>query len=80
MTSLEARGLRTQPGALNKVYDFNPGYGGPILKDKLWWFAIGAVDPGRELRHAELSQHEFHPRHDALEPAQHDDDDLHART
>jgi hypothetical protein len=39
VTSLEARGLRTQPGALSKVYDVNPGYGGPILKDKLWWFA-----------------------------------------
>ena len=39
VTSLEARGLRTQPGALSKVYDFNPGYGGPILKDRLWWFA-----------------------------------------
>jgi Carboxypeptidase regulatory-like domain len=39
VTSLEARGLRTQPGALSKIYDFNPGYGGPILKDKLWWFA-----------------------------------------
>ena len=39
VTSLEARGLRTQPGALSKVYDFNPGYGGPIVKDKLWWFA-----------------------------------------
>jgi hypothetical protein len=39
VTSLEARGLRTQPGALDKVYDFNPGYGGPIMKDKLWWFA-----------------------------------------
>src|SRR6185503_4888573 len=39
VTSLQARGLRTQPGALNKVYDINPGYGGPIVKDKLWWFA-----------------------------------------
>jgi hypothetical protein len=37
--SLEARGLRVQPGALKNVYDFNPGYGGPIKKDKLWWFA-----------------------------------------
>jgi hypothetical protein len=36
--SLQARGLRTQPGALSKIYDFNPGYGGPIVKDKLWWF------------------------------------------
>src|SRR5262245_38430188 len=39
VTSLEARGLRVQPGALKIVYDFNPGYGGPIMKDKLWWFA-----------------------------------------
>ena len=27
-----------QPGALKNVYDFNPGYGGPIKKDKLWFF------------------------------------------
>ena len=33
-----------QPGALKSVYDFNPGYGGPIIKDKLWWFAHGALD------------------------------------
>jgi hypothetical protein len=39
VTSLEARGLRVQPGALKSVYDFNPGYGGPIVKDRLWWFA-----------------------------------------
>jgi hypothetical protein len=39
VTSLQARGLRFQPGALSKIYDFNPGYGGPIVKDKLWWFA-----------------------------------------
>jgi hypothetical protein len=38
VTSLEARGLRAQPGALKEVYDYNPGYGGPILKDKLWFF------------------------------------------
>jgi hypothetical protein len=39
VTSLEARGLRVQPGALKSVYDFNPGYGGPLMRDKLWWFA-----------------------------------------
>jgi len=39
VSSLQARGLRTQPGALSKIYDFNPGYGGPIVKDRLWWFA-----------------------------------------
>jgi hypothetical protein len=37
--SLFCRGLTTQPGALKNVYDFNPGYGGPIAKDKLWFFA-----------------------------------------
>ena len=37
--SLFCRGLTTQPGALKNVYDFNPGYGGPIVKDKLWFFA-----------------------------------------
>jgi hypothetical protein len=36
--SLQCRGLKTQPGALQRVYDFNPGYGGPIKKDKLWFF------------------------------------------
>ncbi len=36
--SLFCRGLVTQPGALKNVYDVNPGFGGPILKDKLWFF------------------------------------------
>jgi hypothetical protein len=36
--SLYCRGLVAQPGALKSVYDFNPGYGGPIKKDKLWFF------------------------------------------
>src|SRR6188508_2756670 len=39
VTSLEARGLKVQPGALKSVYDVNPGFGGPIIRDKLWWFA-----------------------------------------
>ena len=29
--SMFCRGLITQPGALKTVYDFNPGYGGPIM-------------------------------------------------
>jgi hypothetical protein len=36
--SLFCRGLLTQPGALKVVYDVNPGFGGPILRDKLWFF------------------------------------------
>ena len=39
IASLFCRGLRTQPGELKETYDFNPGYGGPILKDRLWFFA-----------------------------------------
>jgi hypothetical protein len=38
VTSLQARGLRTQPGELKQVYDFNPGFGGPLMKDRLWFF------------------------------------------
>jgi len=37
--SLFCRGLRTQPGELRETYDFNPGYGGPLIKDRLWFFA-----------------------------------------
>ncbi len=36
--SMFCRGLITQPGKLDHVYDYNPGYGGPIMKDKLWFF------------------------------------------
>jgi len=36
--SMYCRGLLTQPGALKTVYDFNPGFGGPIIKDRLWFF------------------------------------------
>jgi len=32
------RGLLTQPGKLDHVYDYNPGFGGPIMKDKIWFF------------------------------------------
>jgi hypothetical protein len=35
---LKARGL-TQPNSLKKAYDFNGSFGGPIIKDKLWFFA-----------------------------------------
>lgn len=35
---LKARGL-TQPQALDKQWDFNASVGGPILADRLWFFA-----------------------------------------
>ena len=35
---LQAAGLRA-PGELIKLWDFNAGVGGPILKDRIWYFA-----------------------------------------
>jgi hypothetical protein len=35
---LEAAGLRT-PNALKVVYDVNPGAGGPLMKDRLWFYS-----------------------------------------
>jgi hypothetical protein len=42
---LEAAGLRT-PGKLLKQWDFTFGMGGPILKDRLWYYAT-ARDEGQ---------------------------------
>jgi hypothetical protein len=37
-TELQARGLRT-PNSVKMNYDINPGAGGPIRKDALWFYA-----------------------------------------
>ena len=39
---LKARGFTT-PNAIRKVAEVNPGFGGPILKDKLWFFTSARV-------------------------------------
>ena len=44
---LKARGLTT-PGSNTKVWDFNAGVGGPLLKDRLWYFAT-ARDEGNHV-------------------------------
>ena len=36
--ALQVSGLRA-PNALKVVYDVNPGVGGPIMKDKLWFYS-----------------------------------------
>src|SRR4029079_15872602 len=36
--TLRSQGLAT-PNKLKKVYDVNPSGGGPIIKDKLWFYA-----------------------------------------
>jgi Carboxypeptidase regulatory-like domain len=40
--SLRARGL-TQPDALKITYDVNPTGGGPIVKDKMWFYGAARV-------------------------------------
>ena len=35
---LKARGLTT-PGGFTGLYDYNLGIGGPIARDRVWWFA-----------------------------------------
>jgi len=37
-TDLQNAGLKA-PNTIKKVYDFNPMFGGPIVKDRLWFFA-----------------------------------------
>jgi hypothetical protein len=37
---LKARGLTT-PGDIQKNWDFNPGFGGPLMKDRLWFYLSG---------------------------------------
>src|SRR5215203_691742 len=39
-TDVQARGLAI-PGTIKGNGDFNPGFGGPIKKDKLWFFLSG---------------------------------------
>jgi hypothetical protein len=34
---LQARGLQAS-GLVNRIFDYNPSLGGPILRDKLWFF------------------------------------------
>jgi hypothetical protein len=34
---LEATGLRA-PNRVERIFDFNPGLGGPVVKDRLWFF------------------------------------------
>ena len=39
---ITARGLRNGPG-VDRIYDFNLAVGGPIKKDKLWFFSSGRM-------------------------------------
>jgi carboxypeptidase family protein len=37
---LQAQGLRT-PDAVRKLWDVNPGFGGPLRRDKVWFYVSG---------------------------------------
>ena len=37
---LKQAGLRT-PGEIRKLWDFNPGLGGPLKQDRLWFYVSG---------------------------------------
>ena len=39
---LKARGLPT-PNSIKENYDFNPALGGPIMKDRIWFFGTGRI-------------------------------------
>ena len=43
---LKARGLAT-PNALINTYDVNPGFGGPIKQDRIWFFSAGRWNHSR---------------------------------
>jgi hypothetical protein len=44
---LKAQGLRT-PDAVKKLFDVNPGFGGPLRKDKVWFY-VSALYSGSQL-------------------------------
>ena len=39
--ALAARGVNTTQPSIKKLYEIAGGFGGPILKDKLWFYADG---------------------------------------
>ncbi len=46
-TELQARGA-TQPTPVYRVYDFNASAGGPIVKDRLWYYGAFRVQGSRQ--------------------------------
>ena len=57
MQALKDRGLRT-PNSIKLQYDFNPGLGGPLKENKLWFYAVGAMGEDAELRRRHVLQQE----------------------
>jgi carboxypeptidase family protein len=49
---LRSRGLRT-PDAVRKLWDFNPGFGGPIRRNKVWFY-VSTLYSGSQLDVADM--------------------------
>ena len=49
---LRAQGLRT-PDAVRKLWDVNPGFGGPLRKDTIWFY-VSALSSGSQLDVADM--------------------------
>ena len=79
VTSLQARGLRTQPGGVDKIYDFNPGFGGPLMKDKVWWFVTARWTAAKNTVPQNYPNKNFQVGRDSPFAAQHHDADLQPR-
>ena len=48
----------TTPGGIVKNWDFNPGFGGPIAKDRLWFYLSGRSQGARHVRAGPVLQQE----------------------
>ena len=47
-TELESRGVGENPAGLKRLYDYGFNVGGPILRDRMWfWFGYGVQEPER---------------------------------
>ena len=63
---LKDKGLRTATGT-ERIADFNPGIGGPIVRDKLWYYASARINRGK-LAPAGATYYEVNPATGQLEP------------
>jgi carboxypeptidase family protein len=49
---LRSQGLRT-PDSIKKLFDVNPGFGGPVRRDKIWFY-VSALYSGSQLNVADM--------------------------
>src|SRR6185436_18929900 len=49
---LRSQGLRT-PDSIKKLFDVNPGFGGPVRRNKIWFY-VSALYSGSQLNVADM--------------------------